>query len=78
MEFIEITEDVKASPGEYIFHIPSKEIVLCGAFNRKNNIIRALGAGKLFSDKIENFQKIKINKTERQSAKYTRCKGCQK
>ena len=58
MELYEITEETKAFPGEYIYHIPTKQIVLCGSFNRGKNIIRALGRGRLFADKIQNFQKI--------------------
>ena len=65
MEFIEITKDLKASPGEYIFHIPTRQVVLCGAFNREDNTIKALGSGRLFIDKISNFQKIKMNRADR-------------
>ena len=39
MEFSEITEDSKVYPGEYIYHEPSKAIVLVGSFNRKQNRI---------------------------------------
>jgi hypothetical protein len=78
MDFIEITEELKATPGEYIYHAPTKQIVLCGAFNRKDNLIRVLGRGQLFSDKIQNFKKIKANKKERQRNYASRCKGCSK
>lgn len=78
MEFVNITEDIKASPGEYIFHVPTKQIVLCGAFNRVDNTIRVMSNGKLFSDKIQNFQKIKLNKSDRHDMQHSKCKGCQK
>ena len=77
MEFYDITEDQKATPGEFIFHEPSMQIVVCGSFNRENNVIRALAGGKIMSDKINNFKKIKLNKEERKRrAAYSRCKGC--
>ena len=77
MEFYEITEDQKATPGEYIYHEPSMQIVLCGSFNRKNNMIKAIASGKIMSDKIDNFKKIKLDKKDlaRKQA-YSRCKGC--
>tara|TARA_R110002020_G_scaffold249693_1_gene463645 strand:- start:729 stop:968 length:240 start_codon:yes stop_codon:yes gene_type:complete len=79
MDFIEITAGTKASPGEYIYHIPTKQIVLCGSFNRKNDQIKALARGKLFSDKIENFKKIKLNKKERRDRTANRrCGSCGK
>ena len=28
MKFIEITENLKATPGEYIYHVPTKQIVV--------------------------------------------------
>lgn len=78
MDFIEITEEMKTTPGEYIYHSPTKQIVLCGSFNRKDDLIRALGRGQLFADKIQNFKKIKANKKERQANSASRCKGCSK
>ena len=75
MKFYEITEELKATPGEYIYHEPSNQIVLCGSFNRKNDIIRALAQGKMISDKIRNFKKIKLSKSE-QRARSVGKKGC--
>jgi len=74
MDLIEITTDLKASPGEYIFHEPTAQVVLCGAFNRHKDQIRVLARGKLFTDKIKNFKKIKLNKQERRSR--TARRGC--
>ena len=76
MEFIEITEGMKATPGEYIYHLPTGQIVLCGAFNRSNNMIRALSQGKLFTDNIDNFKKIKLKSGERMRRSHGSCKGC--
>ena len=77
MELFEITEELKAVPGEYVYHHPSKQIVLCGAFNRADNTIKALSRGRLLVDKIENFKKIKLSPKERRAQKVnTGCKGC--
>lgn len=78
MEFLEITEDTKALPGEYIYHIPTKQIVLCGSFNRSQNQIRVLSRGRLFTDIIVNFKKIKLSKKEHRENRSTSCKGCRK
>ena len=78
MEFYDITEDIKAYPGEYLFHKVRKEIVLCGAFIPSENKIRALASGSMMEDKISNFQKIKLTKKEHKERKASRCKGCAK
>jgi len=78
MEFFEITENTKANPGEYIYHTPTRQVVLCGSFNRNKNQIRALARGKLFVDEIGNFKKIKLNKQEQRRKQISRCKGCGK
>ena len=47
MKFIDIEENVKVTPGEYILHSPTNQIVLCGAFNREIDKIRVLAKGKM-------------------------------
>ena len=59
MEFYDIKDSIKAHPGEYLFHVPSKQIVVCGAFKMKEGVIKALSNGKLLEDKIENFQTLR-------------------
>ena len=76
MEFQEITSDSKVYPGEYLLHQPSQEIVLCGAYIKTEGKIRALRQGRLMEDKIENFRKIQLNKTERKERAVKRCRGC--
>ena len=76
MEFQEITSDSKVYPGEYLLHQPSQEIVLCGAYIKTEGKIRALRQGRLMEDKIENFRKIQLNKTERKENAVQRCSGC--
>ena len=41
MEFYDFTDDIKAHPGEYLLHTPSRQIVMCGAFNVSEGTIRA-------------------------------------
>jgi len=76
MKFDEIKQSSKVYPGEYLLHEPTMEIVLCGAFNRENNMIRCLSRGVLLEDKISNFKKIRLSKEERKERKTTKCKGC--
>ena len=76
MELIEITEDTKAAPGEYIFHEPTQQVVLCGAFSRVNNEIKVLARGRLFADKISNFKKIALDRKEYRRRGASTCKGC--
>ena len=78
MDLYEIAEDLQVSPGEYVFHSPSQEVVLCGAFRRTANIIRALGSRGMFEDKIENFKKIKAETSHRPIRPRQPCKGCGK
>jgi N-acetylneuraminic acid mutarotase len=79
MKFIEITNTAKVFPGEYILHVPSNQVVLCGAFSREANNIRVLARGKMFSDKIDNFKKINMSREERTESKKTRrCSSCKK
>ena len=76
MKFVEITEDLKATPGEYIYHEPSNQIVMCGSFNRGRDQIRALAIGRMIEDKIRNFKKIQLSPEERRERSRSRCKGC--
>ncbi len=76
MKFIEIKEDCKVYPGEYLLYEPTQTIVLCGAFNRGDNMIRAYGNGKYVEDKINTFKKIEITRAEQKQQYRSRCKGC--
>jgi len=78
MEFYEITEGFKAVPGEYIYHEPTQQIVLCGAFNRAEDEIKVLARGRLFVDKIANFKKIQLTHGENTQRRASNCKGCNK
>mgnify|MGYP003118519323 CR=1 FL=1 len=79
MNFIEIADTAKVYPGEYILHVPTNQVVLCGAFSRDSNNIRVLARGKMFTDKIDNFKKINMSREERAESKKTRrCSKCKK
>ena len=74
MKFTEIEKNMKVSPGEYILHVPSKQIVLCVSFSWTNGNIKVLSQGKMFVDKIENFKKINVTAKDRKEK--TKKKGC--
>ncbi len=76
MKFTDIRENDKVHPGEYVLHLPTNQIVLCGSFNREKDVMRVMLQGKVHEDKIENFQKIQLSRREYNTAKYSRCKGC--
>lgn len=76
MEFYDITEDAFPHPGEYIYYVPSRAVVLCGAY--MGTRIKALYNGKLVEDKVENFKKIKIGIKEKRQKFTSRCKACGK
>jgi len=78
MEFKEITDKDKVYPGEYLLYKPQNKIVLCGAFSKQNNFIRALHEGRFLEDKIENFRKINLSRKEQKERKVSRCKKCGK
>jgi len=75
MEFYKIEEEAKVFPGEYLLHVPSNQIVLCGAFKRIQGLIKYMAHGKLAEDKIENFNKIKTNKRMKPRKSCGGCKG---
>jgi len=74
MNFEEINGTKRVFPGEYILHKPSQQIVLCGAFQPQAGTIKVMSNGRLFEDKIENFQKIKMTRNEQ--VRHTRRRGC--
>ena len=79
MEFYDIEDSDTVESGEYIFHTPTKTIVLCGGFSRSENSINALKYGKLLMDDISNFQKIRTTRTElyrTTGTKHIKCGSC--
>jgi hypothetical protein len=78
MNFQEITEGNKVFPGEYLLHIPSNQIVVCGAYKPSEGKIRALANGRLMEDAIVNFKKIKLSKNEKKKRTVRQCGGCKR
>ena len=76
MDFTEITDELKVFPGEYVYHEPSKAIVLVGAFNREEDFIRGLRNGRLMGDRVSHFKKINLTRRETKLFNRTRCKSC--
>jgi len=76
MKFYDIEDDTKVYPGEYLLHIPSQQIILCGAYKKNDGTIKGLSQGNLMEDKVENFKKIRLTVEENKDRKATRCKGC--
>ena len=59
MEFIDITEGKEPFAGEYIYHVPTRGIVLCGGYDPEKDSVQVYGGGKVFRDRLTNFKKIK-------------------
>lgn len=76
MKFREILDDEIVAPGEYVYYESKRKIVLCGAFNREENFIRALSEGRLVQDKISEFKKINLTRAEQDQYGVSKCKGC--
>jgi hypothetical protein len=77
MKFTPIGEDATIHPGEYLYHEPSSAIVLVGSFNREKNKIRGIRDGRLMEDKIGQFQRIELDRKERQKLSERKgCSGC--
>jgi hypothetical protein len=78
MEFLDILEEAKVYPGEYLLYKPTSEIVICGAYKKSEGLIRFLAQGRLKEDKLENFQKLKLTKKERKGRPGRGCGGCKR
>lgn len=76
MKLYDIDKQSTAQQGEYLYHAPTQQVVVCGKFNIEENYIQALGDGRIFKDSIENFKKIQLTRTEHKKRMATRCKGC--
>jgi hypothetical protein len=76
VELSEITESTKVHPGEYIFHVPTKTIVLVGKFDFDSNHVSALHRGGLVSDEVKNFKKIVLSQEEYRHHGPSGCTGC--
>tara|TARA_R110000824_G_scaffold3939_3_gene18801 strand:+ start:249 stop:491 length:243 start_codon:yes stop_codon:yes gene_type:complete len=77
MKFKDIEEEDNVYPGEYLLHKPTRQIVVCGAYMKTRDKIKALANGRLLIDKIAEFQKLNLTTEDRANKlKISRCKGC--
>ena len=77
MEFVDIKNGDKVFPGEYLYHKPSKDIVICGGIN--NNIVKAIYKGKIINDDVSKFKKIKLSRQEEKARRREKsCSSCKK
>ena len=76
MKVREINEEDKVTPGEYLLHIPTQQIVVCGAYLKQENKIKVLANGRLMIDVVANFNKIVLNPHQRRARRTLGCKGC--
>jgi len=76
MKVREIKEDDKVTPGEYLLHIPTQQIVVCGAYLKQENKIKVLANGRLMTDIASNFNKIVLNSQQKRQRRASKCKRC--
>jgi hypothetical protein len=79
MKFEEIDEKT-VFPGEYLLHTPTQQIVMVGAFKKKEGKIKSIANGKVFEDDIKNYKKIVVTAEQLRKRKASRrsCGGCKK
>ena len=58
MKLYSIDKQSTPQQGEYLFHEPTQQIVVCGKFEPDEDFIQALGEGRIFKDSVKNFKKI--------------------
>jgi hypothetical protein len=79
MKFLEIGENVKTVAGEYLFHEPTGQIVLCASYNKGKNQIVAMAGTRMFTDSINSFKKIELSvKEKNKRIARRRCRSCGK
>ena len=77
MKFLDIEDNVRTIAGEYLFHEPTGQIVVCASFNRAKNQIMAMAGTKMFTDTISRFKKIELTPKEKKSrTTKRRCRSC--
>ena len=78
MKFSKINEESTVSAGEYLWHEPTRQMVLCGSYKKEIGKIRALsmGEGGMMEDDVSNFKKVSLSQKEIKHRQVSRCKGC--
>jgi len=79
VKFHEIAENSQIPAGEYLLHIPSNIVVVCGKHRQAESKIQAMTSGQVFEDEVSNFKRISLTKKERRSSfKSKTCGNCKK
>jgi len=76
MQFREIKENEKVHPGEYLLHIPTNQVVMCGAYIKSQNKIKVLANGRLLVGPVGDFHKIYVERNEKTGRPVRTCGGC--
>ena len=76
MEFLEIEDEQSVAGGEYLLHEPSGHVVVCGPRGVRDQQIQAIGHGRIITDDVKNFRKLKLSVREHKEHRVSRCKGC--
>ena len=76
MEFVEIQHLGQVFPGEYLYHQPTQEMVLCGRLDFDKKTIKARRNNGMFVAPMAEFRKINLSPADVRAQKATRCKGC--
>jgi len=75
MKYLEITKDDELSGGEYLLHVPTNTIVICGQMNLEQGTIRVLSR-HMREDSLENFRRIASEGGQQQPHHERGCGGC--
>ena len=76
MKFVKIEYLGQVFPGEYLYHQPSQQMVLCGRLNFDENTIKVKGKDGMVTGPMSDFLKISLTQEEIKQKNATRCKGC--
>tara|TARA_B000000557_G_C20523438_1_gene337361 strand:+ start:81 stop:320 length:240 start_codon:yes stop_codon:yes gene_type:complete len=78
MEFSEIGPEEKLSPGEYVFHSPTRSFVLIGKYSPETRTVMAMVNGRLVNEDVANFKKLILTREEHKKWRGKGCSGCKK
>ena len=59
MKLTDIDTLSQIAAGEYLFHQPSGQIVVCGQIRSENDKIKVLKHGRIFEDKLDASDRLK-------------------
>ena len=78
MTLIDIQSRDEIAAGEYLFHTPTSQLVICGQLPADPNtsVIKALLRGHAIEDELENFKKLQLTPEESRRRRPSGCSGC--